>query len=215
MVLWRVTSYDEALRLEAQRIAQRVYLQHRWGPDWRTAAPAPELLAVNLLKTAPVALLGPVLAELVSNDFSLVDLLRAATGEAHAPSPQPRTSSAVETGHLPEHQVAPDVSPRKAVDESEAKAEMILRRDLPKMRQSALTVYLAYQQARRALSAARLAELSGFSLKQARRKLGDYAAELGSITVLIEEDDATFAKELAEKIADGLVLHSGPVEAVQ
>ncbi len=73
-------------------------------------------------------------------------------------------------------------------------------------RAEARTVYLAYQVAGRRLTGPRLAELAGYSRRQAYRLLADFKADHGEITGTDQSDDTEFANALLERITEGLRL---------
>lgn len=60
--------------------------------------------------------------------------------------------------------------------------------------------YLAYQQEGRALDARRLAQLSGYSPRNARRKLQDLATTHGPFQATETGDDTTFAHTVLEQL---------------
>ena len=215
MKLWTVDSYREALTLEAQRIARSVYLEHAYGSRWLANAPPQEVLAERLLRIAPVNVAGPVLARLFEEGFTLTSLLSdldrsPARPRAARPTPP---MSAETTGVAPSRRSAEHGSTLtgqdgRREDGGPAVADYFAqgRRDLPKMRRDALTVWVAYRNAGRVLTARRLAELSGYSTRQASRRLDELIGVYGAIAVAVDEDDETFAKDLAERLAGGLEL---------
>ncbi|MFB9839194.1 DUF2637 domain-containing protein [Actinoallomurus acaciae] len=57
MILWEITSYRRALRLEAERHAELARMEMTYGRRWRRHAPAHERMAIRLAAVAPAELL--------------------------------------------------------------------------------------------------------------------------------------------------------------
>ena len=57
MILWEITSYRRALRLEAERHAELARMEMTYGRRWRRRAPAHERMALRLAAIAPAELL--------------------------------------------------------------------------------------------------------------------------------------------------------------
>jgi hypothetical protein len=57
MILWEITSYRRALRLEAERHAEIARMEMTYGRRWRRQAPAHERMALRLAAVAPAELL--------------------------------------------------------------------------------------------------------------------------------------------------------------
>jgi hypothetical protein len=215
MKLWEVGSYHEALTLEAQRMARSVYLEHTYGSRWLTNAPPREVLAERLLRIAPANVAGTVTARLFEEGFTLTSLLSDLDRSPARPrAARPAQPSSVETiGVVQSRRSAEDDSTLAEQDGRREDGAPVIaddseqgRRDLPKMRRDALTIWAAYRDAGRALTARRLAELSGYSTRQASRRLDELVDVYGAIAVTVDEDDETFAKDLAERLAGGLEL---------
>ena len=215
MKLWHLEDYPEALKLEAQRAARSVYLEHTYGSRWLRNAPRQEVLAERLLRIAPVNVAGTVLTRLTEEDFTLASLLSNLDRSPAPPQAQrPGGPLSTETtGAISRQHQVKSGSPFAELDRrDETGGKLVVadaepgRRDLPKMRRDSLTVWLAYRDAGRALTARRLAQLTGYSTRQASRRLDEFLNVFGESAVTTREDDATFAKDLAERIADGLEL---------
>ena len=234
MKLWNIHSYDQALREEARRLIRLAYLEQEHGKRWRKKAPVKDLLAVRLLDVAPAEQAGALLREFAGEQFSMTRLLlqeaeradpsaasdpmggrrRRQTGSGTAttaaavprqvPAQRSELAQPEPVDQGPVDQEADDLEPGE--EGGEAGEE---RRNLPKMRQDAKTVYLAYRAAGRELTPRRMAALSGYTYRQSGRLLERLGVELGPITVTVPENDKAFAEELAEKLDEGLVLEVG------
>ncbi|WP_245936567.1 DUF2637 domain-containing protein [Streptomyces cahuitamycinicus] len=204
MVLWELTSYDQALKLEQERLIYQAKLRGKFGRSWRRKAPIESLLPLRLVRNGvPLAETAP--AGLVAAGLDPASLLPAPPAappalaavpapKVPAPAPvpaaqaQPRRVTATVPTSAPAPAAAPAPAPAPAVTPAPAATPAATPAQL-----SEKEVYEMVKEAIKARDVNRFnsGDLTGAAIGRAmgqtaqngrkvrRRLLSQYAAETG------------------------------------